>query len=121
MANDGRFTPQNAAPMASLSHAPGNAREETPLKQALALQTALHDSGLLIRDDIASSNDDETRARLLTSLASAARGWQAMQDQIRILKGKPLPGSLRPVSKPKASKSKESVAPVQEQPFKESP
>jgi hypothetical protein len=71
-------------------------RRPTPTtrSQAIDLQGALHEAGQSLRARIASCDDDRTRAQLASSLASVSKGWQAMTEQLRILSGKPAPGTL---------------------------
>lgn len=76
--------------------APVKARTQSKsqLNQALELQE------LLLRDAKSPKTPANVRAQI-------ARSWSALQDQVRILKGKPLPGSLRPEKvKPKQVKVK---------------
>lgn len=100
---------QRAAALARAAASHGAA-----LSQAIALQKALFDVGLLIATDAKASVNSDDRARSGSVLSGVAKGWQSIQDQIRILRGKPLPGSLRPqvgkVGRPK----REGVSPVKE-------
>ena len=41
----------------------------------------------------------ELHARKCQAIAQAAKAWEACVDRGRILRGRPLPGSLRPTSK----------------------
>ena len=101
-----RFTASDAALQARKSNTnrkPG--RQGRALKQAVQLQDALVESGLALHEDLKAMTDLEQRARSAAAIASVAKGWQALQDQIRILRGRPLPGSLRPEkAKPKHPK-----------------
>ena len=114
MINAGTITPQNAAEYSAKSHAPGNSRNNAALRQALTIQLVLHDAVNKVAKDIDNCHDKEIRARLLTALSSAARGWQGLQDTVRILKGDPLPGSLRPTERKRAKNNQEVVSPMPE-------
>lgn len=65
------------------------------LAQALRMQEVLYDQVLSPKGSAADK-------------ASAARAWDALEERKRILRGRPLPGSKRPVPdapKPKASRT----------------
>lgn len=49
--------------------------------------------------------EDETHASRAQAICALIRAWAEATDRIRILRGKPLPGSLRPLPKVKASKA----------------
>lgn len=53
-----------------------------------------------------SLEDKVTRARAIKDLNSV---WYAASERIRIIKGKPMPGSLRPVAKPKKVRTTSTV------------
>ena len=86
----------------------------TPVKtQASDIQHALHKASKLLSGDIESCKEKEERARVASALASVAKGWQSMTDQLRILAGKPLPGSRRPPpDQPKKPKAQSSPRPA---------
>lgn len=75
------------------------------LKDCLALQRLLRDLALSLREDVA-PEIAEIRARKATAVAAAAKGWETLEDRKRILRGRPLPGSLRPEKEPPARKRK---------------
>src|SRR5437667_471850 len=77
-------------------------RTITSKSQAVDLLEALHSAGLALAKDIPTCIDRSERARVAGSLAAVAKGWQSMNDQLRVMRGVPLPGSLRPDAKPKA-------------------
>ena len=80
-----------------------------PKKQALNLQHALHKAGQTLGDDIADCEDKEQRARVASALASVAKGWQSMTDQLRIMSGKAAPGTLSPAERRAKAESKRSA------------
>ena len=72
------------------------------LAQVIAMQTALYETCMVLKEDIHTVSDKEERARIASAIASVAKGWQGLQDSKRIIRGKPLPGSKRPaVEQPK--------------------
>ena len=81
--------------------------------QALDLQSALHRAGKSLDEDMEQGEDRTERARIACALASVAKGWQSMTDQLRILAGKPLPGSRRPPpDQPKKARVKSAPKPA---------
>lgn len=86
--------------------------------QALDIQHALHFACKLLKQDLPECEEREERARVASALASVAKGWQSMTDQLRILAGKPLPGSRRPApdqpKKPKAQSAPKLALPAPE-------
>jgi len=64
--------------------------------QAIELQAKLADAVGLCREDMNGCLDREVRARIGSALASMVRGWDILEERKRILRGRPLPGHLRP-------------------------
>lgn len=94
------FTTENSVEARSKSLAVRRSKPKTPSKrQALDLQHALHAAGLELGKDVKACEDKEERARIACALASVAKGWQSMTDQIRILSGKAAPGTLSPAER----------------------
>ncbi len=83
----------------------GNARRSTALAQALALQQTLFERAA----------KPKVRA---DHLASLARAWCVVQEAVRIMRGLPLPGQLRPDLDPvqltRALKRSKSRSPILE-------
>ena len=50
----------------------------------------------LLDKDLHETDDKEQRARVSTGLANLMKTWTALQDSVRVLKGDPMPGSLKP-------------------------
>jgi len=101
-----QFTSQTARQAAANSHA------KRPHTQAAELQLALYEAGLALRKDIDGCSDREERSRVASALASVAKGWQSMNDQRRVMKGVPLPGSRRPApDAPKPAKASKPQGP----------
>lgn len=69
------------------------------LTQAYELRDTASEQANEIRECEAKTLDEKaTRAQALRNLASV---WEVASERIRIIKGKPMPGSLRPIAKPK--------------------
>ena len=69
----------------------------TPLKQAVAMQAVLY------QDIMSPDTRPSDRAQL-------ARAWDTLEERKRVLRGKPLPGSLKPPPpKPKGSLPREAL------------
>lgn len=66
------------------------------LAQILEMQTHLQSATALCREDMNDCQDREVRARIGSALASMVRGWDILEERKRILRGRPLPGHLRP-------------------------
>jgi hypothetical protein len=69
--------------------------------QNLAYETAMGFKALAPGDD-----DIERHARICVALAQIARAWESAVERARILRGRPLPGSLRPERKTKAPRAR---------------
>jgi hypothetical protein len=65
-------------------------------RQVLDMQQAMYKTALLLEKDALGCTDGEARARVASALANLAKGWDALENRKRILRGRPLPGSLRP-------------------------
>jgi hypothetical protein len=77
------------------------------LTQAYQVQDFLFDAILALKRSLM---DDAGSLRVgpesASAIASLVRGWDSAQERIRIHRGKPLPGSIRPVAKlPKRRRS----------------
>ena len=70
---------------------PGLAGRRTSLVDVLVLQRSVFNASL--NENIKASD-----------LASLARAWDILEDRKRILRGRPLPGSLKPVKKEKSKR-----------------
>jgi hypothetical protein len=69
------------------------------LTQAYELRDTASEQANQVRDCQCTSLEEmAVRAQALRNLASV---WEVASERIRIIKGKPMPGSLRPVAKPK--------------------
>jgi hypothetical protein len=55
----------------------------------------------LLDEDLRGTEDKEGRARVATALGALCRNWTALQESVRVLKGDPMPGSLKPEPKKK--------------------
>jgi hypothetical protein len=96
------FTPATAAAAARRSHAPGAARRNH-LKHALALEAMLFDAAVSISKQ--RRRGEPITLEHAAALTGLAKGWETCQNRIRILRGKPTPGSLRhPITQPKERK-----------------
>jgi hypothetical protein len=80
------------------------------LRQLLHLQQATYDTIFSLREDVVQCEDANLRARLGSSIAQLARGWDTLEERKRILRGRPLPGSLKPEKeKPKRKRYREGL------------
>lgn len=69
------------------------------LTQAYELRDTASEQANQVRECPANTLEEmATRAQALRNLASV---WEVASERIRIIKGKPMPGSLRPVKAPK--------------------
>lgn len=73
------------------------------LKQGISLQDTAFCAALVLAEELAKCSDPSVRARLGSSLASVLKAWDAAVDRVRVIRNKPLPGSLRP-SGPRAGR-----------------
>lgn len=75
------------------------------LLQVLDLQKAAFDVAMSLREDaLNAALSKEQRAKTATALSNMIKAWDSAEDRKRIIRGKPLPGSLRPEkAKPKKS------------------
>ncbi len=69
-------------------------------RQAKQMQEIAFNAVLDLRADMQESKDKLLRTRIATAISQLAKTWDTIEDRKRILKGKPMPGSLRPESKP---------------------
>jgi len=81
------------------------------LTQAYDLRDLAASEAMALKDTIAPTLEDKlARAQAIRCLAVV---WKDASDRIRILRGRPLPGSKRPVSEPKRHKPKPLAAPTE--------
>jgi hypothetical protein len=74
------------------------------LKQVIDLQNAAYDCAMRLREDaLRDGLDSERRAKTATALGNLIKAWDSAEDRKRIIRGKPLPGSLRPSTEKKRS------------------
>jgi hypothetical protein len=73
-------------------------------RQAVDAQAGLLEVLELCRADAVATQDRELRAKLGVAMGAMARGWDLLEDRKRVLRGKPLPGHLRPDLAPKAKR-----------------
>ena len=71
------------------------ARSRT-LSQCLDIQNLAYETAMGFKTLEPSDDAIERHARKCVALAQVARAWEAAADRARILRGRPLPGSLRP-------------------------
>lgn len=73
------------------------------LSQAYDLRDLSAETAMAFKDE--PLGPGETRASRAQAICSLVRAWSEASSIIRIIRGKPLPGSLRPIAKPKKFKS----------------
>ena len=78
------------------------------LRQALDLQKLAYQVAMDLSEPGSSEVEDQRRARA-QAVASAIKAWELATDRARIVRGKPLPGSMRPESKPTKRKQQPSM------------
>lgn len=66
------------------------------ITQCVDVQQNLHHAVETLREDLKSCPTPRERALIVSAMASAAKGWQSVTDQLRELRGKPRAGALRP-------------------------
>lgn len=89
-------------------HPHGN---NTGLKQAYEWRDAAHSEAMALKDTPCESLSDRlARAKAMQSLNTV---WFNAGERIRVLRGKPLPGSLRPEAKSRKAKPQPLPAPTE--------
>lgn len=83
--------------------------------QARDIARLCHDAVMALRGKVEEASDPEQRAKAAMALRSAVQAWDTACERERIARNRPLPGSLRPESKPRA-KAKASSISFQEAP-----
>ena len=81
------------------------------LTQAYALRNIAADEAMNLKD--APYDENETKSSRAQAICSLIRAWAEASSTIRIMRGKPLPGSLRPIAKPKKAKSANLPSPTE--------
>ena len=72
------------------------------LSQCLDIQNLAYETAMGFKTLDSSADAIERHARKCVALAQVARAWESSVDRARILRGRPLPGSLKPQPKPHA-------------------
>jgi len=75
--------------------------------QNLAYETAMGFKTLELSDDAV-----ERHARKCVALAQVARAWESAVERARILRGRPLPGSLRPEKRAQRKTTASTLTPL---------
>ena len=85
------------------------------LTQCLDIQNLAYETAMAFKSLPSSDEAVERHARKCMALAQVSRAWEAAANRARILRGRPLPGSLRPktVVKPQQRRWRGPVAPEQ--------
>jgi hypothetical protein len=81
------------------------------LTQCLDIQNLAYETAMGFKTLEPSDDAVERHARKCVALAQVARAWESTVERARILRGRPLPGSLRPERKSKV-KRRPTVQPV---------
>ena len=69
------------------------------LKQAYDLQDFTFSALVALRDSLSQEGKLKVSREDATAIGNLIRAWEACQERVRIHRGKPLPGSLRPEPK----------------------
>ena len=80
------------------------------LTQAYILRDLTQTEAVSLRD--APLTEDETRSARANALASLVRAWDIASERIRIIRGRPLPGSLKPVAAERSTSKRKPAVPV---------
>jgi hypothetical protein len=82
------------------------------LRQVVDLQERAYQVAVRLSEDCLKDGlDSERRAKSATAMGNLIKAWDSAEDRKRIIRGKPLPGSLRPSSEKKPRRAAPSVAP----------
>lgn len=80
---------------------PGKANS---LRQVVSLQQKAYEVAMRLAEDaLRDGLDSERRAKSATAMGNLIKAWDSAEDRKRIIRGKPLPGSLRPAAEKKRS------------------
>ncbi len=82
------------------------------IRQAVEMQRLCFSNAQLLDQDIQASADKEQRARVATGLGHLVRAWKTLEDSKRVLKGDPMPGSLKP-EKPRPNRRRPAVVDIE--------
>ena len=66
------------------------------IRQAVEMQNLCFAGALLLDQDLKGSENKELRARVATASGNLMKTWTALQESVRVMKGDPMPGSLKP-------------------------
>lgn len=94
-------------------------RRET-LHQCLDLQNLAFNAALCYRPIVEHAQTKILDSRIASAIASLVKAWDLTQDRKRILRGRPLPGSLKPEPIKRAKRKHTDLSPVESLPEKES-
>ena len=109
------FTALTATQAANKSHAEDSRRRKpSALKQASDLQFLVYEATMALTATDPASEEAETRARIVQAVASGAKGWQSLNEQIRTMQGRGKPKSVPAANDPslKARKPRAPIAPI---------
>jgi hypothetical protein len=88
--------------------------KRTPIRgltQAYDLRDLSAERALALKD--LPLGEGETEASRAQAICALVRAWEGATSVIRIIRGKPLPGSLRPIAKPKKPKASSLPSPTE--------
>lgn len=86
------------------------------MAQTLQLQSIAMEASALLSKDLLETKDKMLRTRQAASIASLVKAFDTLEDRKRILRGKPMPGSLRPDGPKTKKKAKRSVLSIAHEP-----
>src|SRR5713226_8116951 len=87
------------------------------IRQAIEMQRFCYSGAELLAKDLLEETDKETRARIATGLGNLVKNWTVLQDAVRVMKGDPMPGSLRPEQNSKTKSRRAASGPLEPVPI----
>jgi hypothetical protein len=76
-----------------------NYSKRAAIRQAIDMQKLCFAGAQLLDQDLRAATDKEERARVATALGNLVRNGSVLQESVRVLKGDPMPGKLKPEPK----------------------
>lgn len=80
------------------------------LTQAYILRDLTQEEAVALKD--APMSEAETRSARASALANLVRAWDIASERIRIIRGRPLPGTLKPEANASKARKPKTVIPL---------